>query len=185
MPAIARLSRRACLLLALLAAPLAQAALTPEQATRVGGGLGEASVRLAAMQKSAQAVVAAAPGTLGALSNALSRIAGAPGERGLVAQLAALVLALALAVAFVLVFRVATRSARLAAATDPQPARGAVLQLALDALERAVVGVCAYLALKTVFSGGGLQDLFALALLWAGLRWWIAMLLVEALLWPA
>jgi small-conductance mechanosensitive channel len=185
MPAIARLSRRACLLLALLAAPLAQAALTPEQATRVGGGLGEASVRLAAMQKSAQAVVAAAPGTLGALSNALSRIAGAPGERGLVAQLAALVLALALAVAFVLVFRVATRSARLAAATDPQPARGAVLQLALDALERAVVGVCAYLALKTVFSGGGLQDLFALALLWAGLRWWIAMLLVDALLRPA
>ena len=163
----------------------AHAALTPEQATQVGGALRETGARLAALQASAVKVADAAPGTGAALAAALEQISRSPGSRHFGGQLALLALALAAMVALVLVFRRAMRRALIAIGSDPQPARGAVGQLAVDAGDRIVVAVAGYLLVAGMFAGGSLPDLLALAFVWAGVRWWIAMLLVEALLRPS
>ena len=170
----------------LIAAALpAQAALTPEQATRVGGDLREAGARLAELQAAALKVADAAPGTGPALAEALGRISRSPGERSFGSQFALLALGFALSAALVLGFRRALRRAQSAIRSDPQPARGAAWQLAIGAGERIIVAVTGYLLVEAVFAGGGLPDLLALALVWGGVRWWIAMLLVEALLRPS
>jgi moderate conductance mechanosensitive channel len=189
MTTFARHCRRTGFLLPLVLAAAAglpaRAALTPEQATQVGGTLGEAGTQLAALQAAALKVAEAAPRTASALGTALGRIANAPGAHSFGQQLWLLAFALLLVAALVAAFRGATRRTRAALASDAQPARGAGLQLALDTIERAIVAVAAYLLVESVFTSEALQDLFALALLWAGVRWWIAMLLVEALLRPS
>jgi len=187
MTAFGRGLLRAGLLLALALAATgmpARAALTPEQATQVGGTLGEAGKQLSALQASAQKVVQAAPGTGSALAGALERIRTAPNTRGFQAQLGLVALAFLLAAVLVAALRRATRRARTAIDADALPARGGAWLLALDVLDRALAALVAYAFVELVFTGGGLQDLFALALLWAGVRWWLAMLLLQALLRP-
>jgi small-conductance mechanosensitive channel len=169
--------------LALAAGP--SAALTPEEATRVGGSLSEAGQRLASVQDAAAKVAAASPAALRELAAALERIAATPGTRSFGAQLALLVFGLGVVAALVAGFRRATRRYSQALRSDALPARGAAGQFGLDALERAIVAVAAYAIVGAWFASGTLPDLFALALLWALVRWWVAMLLVEALLRPS
>ena len=83
-------------LAAVLLPSTSQAALTPEEATQVGGKLSETGARLAALQASAQKVAEAAPGTGAALSAALKQIANAPASRSVERQWALLALSLAL-----------------------------------------------------------------------------------------
>jgi small-conductance mechanosensitive channel len=172
-------------LAAVLLPGVSQAALTPEQATQVGGQLRETGARLAALQASALKVADAAPGTGAALVAALEHIASAPASRSVERQGLLLALSLALLAALVLGFRRGLRRASVAAETDPLPARGAARQLAIDAADRGIVAVAGYVLVETVFAGDGLADLLALALVWGGVRWWIAMLLLEALLRPS
>jgi small-conductance mechanosensitive channel len=174
----------AALLLA-VAAPAALAALTPEQATRVGGELGEAARQLGALQESALKVAKAAPGAPAEVAAALGRIAAAPGARSFGGQLGLLALALAAVAALTVAFRALTRRYSEALLCNPQPALGAAGQLGLDCAERAIVALGAYVAVQAWFGGGTLHDLFALGVLWALVRWWLAMLLVEALLRPS
>ncbi|MFS8084770.1 MAG: mechanosensitive ion channel family protein [Acidobacteriota bacterium] len=112
-------------------------------------------------------------------------MAQSPGARTFAQELGLLALAFLLVTALVLAYRRATRGVRARLDSDSLPARGAAWQLALDAGDRAIVAVLAYVLVESVFTTGSLQDLFALALIWAGMRWWIAMLLVEALLRPS
>jgi small-conductance mechanosensitive channel len=180
--------RLAQVLLALVLAAAflpAFAVLTPEQATRVGGDLSDAAARFAALQEAGLRTAAAAPQTMASLSAALERIAissGTPGAAGLLSRPA---WALALIALLVLAYRRALRRPRRAIDADPQPARAAAWLLALDIGERAIVAGAAFVLAETAFAGGSLHELFAIALLWAAVRWRIAMLLVEALLRPS
>ena len=160
------------------------AALTPEQATQVGGGLASAGKKLAVLRESGEKVTAAAPGAYRELAAALGRITDAPGKRTFENQLALIALSLGIFAALVVVVRRATRRYRLACRADALHARGAVGQLVLDAAERVAVAAAAYLLIEAWFDAGNQHDLFAIAVLWAAVRWWIAMFLIEALLRP-
>ena len=182
---VRRLGVTAVLLLAVAAPAATSAPLTPEQATQVGGGLSEAGKRFAGLRESAAKVSAAAPEAGRELLASLGRVARAPGARSFAQQIALLGIALAIVAVLVAAFRRATRRYRNTCRADPQPARGAAGQLALDAGDRAIVALAAYVMVDAWFVAGTLPDLFALAVLWALVRWWIAMLLVEALLRPS
>ena len=160
------------------------AALTPEQATQVGGDLTAVGNKLATLRESGEKVAAAAPGAYGELAAALARIAAAPGARSFGSQLLLLAVSLGVLAALACGVRLATRRYRNSFAADALRARGAVGQLGLDAAERVAVAVAAYLLIEFEFNAGSPQDLFAVAVLWAAMRWWIAMLLIEALLRP-
>src|SRR6185503_2595521 len=54
--------------------------------------------------------------------------------------------------------------------------------LALDALDRAVVAAVGYILFEQWCDFGTTQDYLAVALVWAGMRWWIVMWGVSALL---
>lgn len=163
----------------------AHAALTKEQATQVGGPLGEAGKQLAALEAAALKVADAAPGTAAALATALETIARSPGARTFGQQAGLVAASVLLLAVLVLAYRRATRSLRGRLDGDPLPARGAAWQLSLDAGDRVIVAVLAYLLIKSVFNTGSLHDLFTLALLWTAVRWWLAMFLLEALLRPS
>ena len=174
----------ACLLVSGLHAGAA-AALTPEQATQVGGLIKEVDNGLAKLRKSTLDVVAAAPGTAGELATALGRVANGTGVRSFENHLALLALSLALTAGLVAAFRRATRRYRLAFQSDAYVARGAAGQLGLDTADRVLVAVAGYLLVQLWFDGATHHELFALALIWAGVRWWIAVLLLGALLRPS
>jgi len=160
------------------------AALTPEQATQVGGELVSAGKKLAVLRESGEKVAAAAPGAYRELAAALGRIADTPGKRTFENQLALIALSLGIFAALVYAVRRAARRYRLAYRADALHALGAVGQLALDAAERVAVAAAAYLLIEVWFNAGNQHDLFAIAVLWAAVRWWIAMFLIEALLRP-
>jgi small-conductance mechanosensitive channel len=162
----------------------AGAALTPEQATRVGGTLRETGARLSALQDSALKIAEAAPGAGSALAAALQVVAEAPGARTAADTLSLLALAAALVVALLLAYRRALRPVTQRLAADPHRARGAAGQLGIDISERVIVSVAGYLLVEAAFVGAGLPDLLALALVWFGVRWWLGMMLVEAILRP-
>ena len=163
----------------------ALAALTPEQATRVGGGLSEAQTRLVTLQEAALKTVAAVPETWPALAAAVQRISQSSGSGGIAGLLSRPAFALVLIALLVIVYRRGLQRARRSIDADPQPARAAAWLLAMDAGDRAIVAVAAFAWAETVFSSGSLHDLFALALLWTVVRWRVAMWLVEALLRPS
>ena len=164
-------------------APAAHA-ISAEEATRVGGDLTVAGKKLAVLRDSGEKVAAAAPGAHRELVAALARIADAAGTRTFANQLAMLALSLAILGALVYALRRLTRRYQLVFRGDALRARGALCQFALDAADRAVVAAAAYLLIETWFHAATLQDLFAIAVLWAAVRWWFAMLLIEALLRP-
>lgn len=160
------------------------APITSEQATQVGGELASAGKKLAVLRDSGEKVAAAAPGAYRELAATLGRIADASGKRTFEKQLALIALSLGICAASVYAVRRAIRRYRLAFRTDELHARGAVGQLALDAAERLAVAAAAYLLIEFWFNAANPHDLFAIALLWAAVRWWIAMFLLEALLRP-
>jgi hypothetical protein len=129
-------------------------------------------------------VLAAAPQALSDLSTAWQRVAAAPSTRGFGAELTFTGIALAALALTAFGVRRATARLRAACGNDPVPARGAAGILGLDALDRIAVAAVAYLLIEFWCDIDTTNDLVAVALLWAFVRWWISLLLVQALLRP-
>ena len=168
-----------------IAAPQAgavEADLTPEQATRVGGDLNHYGEKLTILRDSSSKVFKTAPRAGQELGAAWQRIAEAPSTRGFVPELVFIVGAYVLFVLVVLGVRRATAKIRSRWRFDPVRTRGAAGVLALDALDRAVVAAVAYILFEQWCDFGTTQDFLAVALVWAGMRWWIVMWGVNALL---
>src|SRR5262245_25710066 len=160
-------------------------AIDKEAATRVGGDLLRYGETLAVLRDANANLLKAATRACDDLATAWERVAASPSTRGFGAELAfssgALVVLLPLVVVAV---RRATRRYRLACVNDPLSARGAAGLLGLDALDRIAVAAVAYVLIELWCDIDTTQDLVAVALLWAFVRWWIMMLMVQALLRP-
>ena len=160
-------------------------AIDEEAATRVGGDLLRYGEKLAVLRDANARVLKAAPRAFDDLAAAWERVRAAPSTRGFGAELAfssgALLVILPLVV---LAVRRATRRYRLACLDDSLRARGAAGLLGLDALDRIAVAAVAYVSIELWCDIDTTQDLVAVALLWAFVRWWITMLMVQALLRP-
>lgn len=160
------------------------AALDEEAATRVGGELARYGEKLAVLRNANASVLKAAPRVLDDLSAAWERVAALPSTRGFGAELAFSAGALGLLALVVAAARRATARLRFGALNDPLRARGAAKLLGLDALDRIAVAAVAYVLIELWCDIDTTQDLVAVALLWAFVRWWITMLMVQALLRP-
>ena len=184
------LAAATCALLALAAAANASDGwsatpdLTPEEATRVGGDLSHYAKRLAVVRDAGQNVLSTAPGAGHNLATAFRQIADSPGRRDFAAQLGLIAVSFAILVAAVLGVRVATSGLRQRWRADVLRPRGAAGVLLLDALDRIVLAAIAYLLVEQWFTANDLHDYLAVALLWAAVRWWGTMWLVQVLLRP-
>jgi hypothetical protein len=159
-------------------------ALDEGEATKVGGELTRYGEKLAVVRNANAKVLAAAPQALSDLSTAWQRVAAAPSTRGFGAELTFTGIALAALALTAFGVRRATARLRAACGNDPVPARGAAGILGLDALDRIGVAAVAYLLIEFWCDIDTTNDLVAVALLWAFVRWWISLLLVQALLRP-
>jgi len=159
-------------------------ALTPEQATHVGGDLTTIGKKLAALEESSFKVLAAVPHAWSDLTAALGRIAEAPGPRPFGTHVQLMLLSIVLLAAAVFVTRWFTRRIRAACLADTLHSRAAAGLLALDLLDRATLAATAYVLSQLWYQTGSTHDLLGIALLWSIVRWWLAMWLVEALLRP-
>jgi small-conductance mechanosensitive channel len=159
-------------------------ALTPEQATYVGGDLTTMGKKLAALKDSSAKVLAAVPAAWPDLKTALHAIADSPADRPLATQLQLMALSVLLLVAAVAVYRLLTANLRAACIADALRSRGATGLLALDLVDRGVVAGTAYVLSQLWFQSGSIHDLLGIALLWSVVRWWFAMWLAETLLRP-
>ena len=159
-------------------------ALDEQAAKHVGGELARYGEKLAALRNASFQVWKAAPGAFDELAAAWDRVAAAPTTRGFGAELGFSAGALGLLALVVLAVRRATRHYRLACVNDPLRARGAAGLLGLDTLDRVAIAAVAYLLIEVWCDIDATQDLVAVALLWAFVRWWITMLMVQALLRP-
>ena len=170
--------------LALVAPPAAaiEADLTPEQATRVGGDFNQYGEKLTVLRDSSSKVFKSAPRAGQELGAAWQRIAEAPSTRGFVPEVGFVIGAYVLFALVVLGVRRASRSIRQRWRFDPVRTRGAAGVLALDALDRAAVAAVGYILFEQWCDFGTTQDYLAVALVWAGMRWWIVMWGVNALL---
>jgi small-conductance mechanosensitive channel len=154
------------------------------EATRVGGDLARYGEKLAVLRDANAKVLAAAPRVVSDLRAAWQRIASAPSSRGFTAELAFVTGALFLMTLAIAGVRRATRGPRIAFGKDALPARGGAGVFALDGFDRIAVACVAYLSIELWCDIDTTQDLLAVALVWAFVRWWIAMWLVQALLRP-
>ena len=159
-------------------------ALTPEEATRVGGDLTTLGTRLAKLQEAGAKVLEAAPGAYRELAAALGRIAAARSEHETANNTWRGVLSALLLAAVVFAYRRATSRLRQRWLNDELHARGAAGLLALDAGSWLVIAAGAYLMIEFGFDAGGNQELLWVAILWAFVRWRLAVLLIEAILRP-
>jgi hypothetical protein len=159
-----------------------EADLTPEQATRVGGDFSQIGEKLAVLRDSSSKVFKTAPRAGQELGAAWQRIAQAPSTRGFLPELIFVVGAYALFALVVFGVRRASAGIRQRWRFDPVRTRGAAGVLALDALDRAVVAAVGYILFEQWCDFGTTQDYLAVALVWAGMRWWIVMWGVNALL---
>lgn len=159
-------------------------ALTPEEATRVGGDLTSVGKRLAKLQEAAVKVVDAAPGTYREFTAALGRIVGARSESDTANNAWRGVLSVLLLSAAAFAFRRATSRMRQRFMNDELRARGAAGLLALDTGSWLVIAAGAYLVIEFGFDAGGNQELLWVAVLWAFVRWRLAVLLLETVLRP-
>jgi small-conductance mechanosensitive channel len=156
--------------------------LTPEQATRVGGDFNEYGEKLTILRDSSSKVFKTAPRAGTELGAAWQRIAQAPSTRGFLPELVFIVGAYVLFALAIFGVRRASASVRQRWRFDPVRTRGAAGVLALDALDRAVVAAVGYILFEQWCDFGTTQDYLAVALVWAGMRWWIVMWGVNALL---
>lgn len=166
------------------AVPLEVLALTPEQATYVGGDLTTIGKKLATIKDSGAKVLAAIPSAWPDLRVALGRIADAPAERPFGTQLQLMALSVLLLAAVVGATRWLTRRFRAACLADTLHSRGATGLLLFDLLDRAALSALAYVLSQLWFQSGSTHDLLGIALLWSIVRWWFAMWLLETLLRP-
>jgi small-conductance mechanosensitive channel len=165
-------------------APQWALALTPEQATHVGGDLTTVGKKLAALEESSVKVLAAVPSAWPDLNAALGRIADAQSPRPFASHVQLMLLSVVLLAAAVFVTRWFTRRFRGACLADPLHSRAAAGLIALDLLDRAALSGMAYVLSQLWYASGSTHDLLGIALLWSIVRWWLAMWLVEALLRP-
>jgi small-conductance mechanosensitive channel len=159
-------------------------AIDEQEATRVGGDLARYGEKLAVLRNANSKVFGAARNTVDELGHAWRRIASAPSTRGFHAELAFSAASLTLLALIAFAVRRATRTLSTHFYADASPARGAGAVLGLDALNRLAVAAGAYLLIEFWCDIDTTDDLVAVALLWAFVRWWIAMLMVQALLRP-
>lgn len=159
-------------------------ALTPEQATRVGGDLSDYGTKLAMLRDAGGKVFKAARGAPDELAAAWRRVAEAPSERGFWPQVAFIIVSFVIFAVAVFGMRRATARWRRACACDALCARGAAGVLALDGLDRLLVAALAYILFEQWYDFDTMQDYLAAAFLWLAVRWWLAMWVVQALLRP-
>jgi small-conductance mechanosensitive channel len=160
------------------------AALTPEQATSVGGDLTSAGKKLAALQEAGAKVIDAAPGSYGELEAALGRIHDSRGKRDITTNTWLGIASLALLWVAVTAFRHATARARERCLNDALRARGAASLFAYEVASWAMFAVGAYAVIEFCFDAGGNQELLWVGILWALVRWRLFMLLIEVVLRP-
>ena len=167
-----------------LPARAAEGELTPEQATRVGGDFSEYGEKLTILRDANKKVFKAARDTPAEFAMAWQRIAEAPSTRGFWPEVGFIFGSFAIFALAVYGLRRATRRWRERFSADALSSRGAAAVLALDGADRLVVAGLAYLLFELWCDFGTTQDYLAVALVWAAVRWWIAMWVVEALLRP-
>ena len=160
------------------------AAIDEDAARHVGGELSRYGEKLAVLRNANANVLKAAPRALDDLRAAWQRVAASPSTRGFGAELAFSAAALGLLALVAVGVRRATQRYRLAFRDDAFRARGAAGLLGLDVLDRIAVAAVAYLLIEVWCDIDTTHDLVAVALLWAFVRWWITMLMVQALLRP-
>ena len=187
-PACTHSLRRLAALFALalgcaLAAPSSHA-LTPEEATHVGGDLKHAGAKLATLQEATGKVIDIAPSTLGELSDAVNRIVDSRGPRTGTHNAWLALLSLAIVGALMLAYRRATAKMRQKRLQDPLHARGAAGLMALDIGYWAVMAASAYVLVEILFHGDHHQSLMMVAILWAFVRWRLFVLLLDIVLRP-
>jgi len=162
----------------------AEGELTPEQATRVGGDFSEYGEKLATLRDANKTVFKAARDAPAEFALAWQRIAEAPSTRGFWPEVGFIFASFAIFALAVYGLRRATRRWREQFSADALSSRGAAAVLALDGADRLVVAGLAYVLFELWCDFGTTQDYLAVALVWAAVRWWIAMWVVEALLRP-
>jgi len=158
--------------------------VTPEQATRVGGDFTEWGEKLAVLRDAKSAVFKSAPRTASDLAATWRRISEAPSTRGFWPQVGFIVASFVIFFLTVIGARRATARWRRACAADALRTRGAAGVLALDGADRLMVAGLAYVLFELWCDFGTTQDYLAAALVWAAVRWWLVMWLVQALLRP-
>lgn len=174
----------ALLLLYALSAPSAHA-LTPEEATRVGGDLMTLKQRLASLQAAGAKVLDAAPAAWDEMGRAFGRIrdAHSPEERSRLPWLALLVFITG--AAMVALVRHFTRRWRARFQADELRARGAAGFMALEGAGWLVLAAFAYLVIELVFGGPGQQDLIVVAVIWGVVRWRLLAWMLDVVLRPS
>ncbi|MBI1779457.1 MAG: mechanosensitive ion channel [Proteobacteria bacterium] len=151
---------------------------------QAGGWLTSVRNQLAGVLEGASGILAAAPHLLSDLAAAWRAMAADPMSRGGLAELVLIVVALVLCAASAGLVRRATARFRLASTADPIPARGALRLLAFDLADRLAVIATAQVLVQVWFDTGSLADWLAVALLWAAVQWWLAMMAVDVFLRP-
>ena len=170
--------------------PAAQA-LTPEEATRVGGDLSSVghdinalSEQLSAFRAAATKIAEAVPHVGEELRAALDRIEHGRSQRELSSNMGIALTGILGLFALVAVFRVAVRRWRRACINSEMRARGGVGLLLLDWASWGLFASAAYLITNFYFNGEDHQFLLTIAVLSGLVRWRLFVLFLEIALRP-
>jgi small-conductance mechanosensitive channel len=169
------------------AAPAARATtppVTPESAKQVGGAFLDYGEKLAVLRDANARTFKAARTVLGEVGGTWRRISEAPSTRGFWPQVGFIVASFVIFFLAVSGIRRATARWRRACTSDTLRTRGAAGVLALEGFDRLAVAGLAYVLFELWCDFGTTQDYLAAALVWAAVRWWLLMWLVQALLRP-
>ncbi len=152
--------------------------------SQVGGWLTSLRHRLAGVFDDLSGILATAPKLPSDLAAAWRTMTADPTSRGGLVELALIASALIICAVGAALVRRATARFRLASATDAIRVRGALRLIALDLADRVAVIATAQLLVQVWFDTGSLADWLDLALLWAAVQWWLAMMAVDIFLRP-
>ena len=166
-------------------------ALTPEEATRVGGDLSQVGrdinavgEQLSAFRAAAVKIAEAVPHVGQEFQAAVDRIESGRSERQMQTNLLIGLGSIFGLFAFVVAFRIAVRGWRRACVNNTMRARGAIGLLLLDAASWALFSTGAYLVTKFCFDGEDHQFLLTIAVLSGLVRWRLFVLFLEIALRP-
>ncbi len=178
------------LLLGAMNSPVAYA-LTPEEATRVGGDLSQVGrdinavgAQLAEFRAAAAKIVEAAPHVGQELNAAVGRIEVGRSERQLQSNLSIGLASIFGLFALAMLFRIAVQRWRRVCETSTMRARGAAGLLLLDSVNWALFSIAAYLVTKFYFDGEDRQFLLMIAVISGLVRWRLFVLFLEVALRP-
>ena len=166
-------------------APAQAEKLTVETATRAGGLLRDIGASFEVVSTAASGIIMAIPTVWPEMIKAREAIfAPIEGARSIGATGALIALSLGLCLAAALLVRLATTSLRRHWVSDTVGARGALGLFLLDALAALAFAVAGFVLARVWFSHDDLHDRFALAFIWAAVRWCLSMLAVVVILRP-